>query len=50
MVTIFSPDGKLLLRQHLQENTLDITGLKAGLYFIRLENETQSMIKKLIIQ
>jgi hypothetical protein len=49
-VSIFAVDGKMLIEETIFNGQLNISKLTAGLYFIRMENETGTETKKLIIQ
>ena len=52
-VNIIDLQGKLILEQHISEgNTmeLDIADLQSGLYFVKLNANNKSLIKKLIIE
>lgn len=52
-VNIIDLQGKLILEQHISEgNTmeLDITDLQSGLYFVKLNANNKSLVKKLIIE
>lgn len=50
VVTIFTIDGKLLIHQALHNERLDISHLSSGLYFVQMENEFGTEVKKLIVQ
>jgi hypothetical protein len=45
---IYSIQGELLGDYKALNGTLDISGLKAGVYFVEFKNETQRVVKKFI--
>jgi len=51
-VMIFSPLGECMLRQSISANaaTIDISALKAGVYFVRLTNESGRVQQKFLKQ
>lgn len=52
-INIIDLQGKLILEQHISEgNTmeLDIADLQSGLYFVKLNANNKSLVKKLIIE
>lgn len=49
-VNLFDMMGKLLIDKEITENSLDISEITSGLYFVRLSNFTESVIKKVLIK
>ena len=50
-LTILDVSGKKALKiNDLKENKVDISTLNSGLYFVKITNESQSQLKKLIIE
>ncbi|MEM5566071.1 T9SS type A sorting domain-containing protein [Psychroserpens sp. AS72] len=52
-VNIIDLQGKLILEQHISEGNnleLDIADLQSGLYFVKLNVNNKSLVKKLIIE
>lgn len=49
-VTIFNMEGKQLLTESIQGelHTVDVSGLNAGVYFVQISNNNQTIIEKLI--
>ena len=50
MVEIFTIDGRKVLNEKLRQRQLDVSRLKKGLYFIRVENAGRVATGKLIIE
>jgi len=48
IATVFDMNGKRVLNQKLTTNTLDVSGLESGIYFLRLESEGRSIKRKFI--
>ena len=48
IVDIYDLNGKLLLSQQLNANTVDISTLAKGLYFIKLTTEEGSVVRKFV--
>jgi len=49
-VSIFSVEGKPMLTATINHESLDISALNRGLYFVRVESQNNAEMKKLIIQ
>jgi len=49
-VTIFNPAGQVVLQDILQEETVDISSLQPGLYFVEIITDRGNIRKKLIIK
>jgi hypothetical protein len=49
-VSIYSIEGKLLLSTTIINQSLDISALSRGLYFVWIESQNSAEIKKLIVQ
>lgn len=51
-ITIIDINGKELLTQKSQQDKtiLDISGLKSGIYMVRIQNHTGTEVKKLLVQ
>jgi hypothetical protein len=48
IATVFDMNGKRVLNQKLTTNTLDVSRLESGIYFLRLESEGRSIKRKFI--
>jgi hypothetical protein len=48
IATVFDMSGKKVLNQKLTTNTLEVSSLESGLYFLRLESEGRSIKRKFI--
>ena len=48
IATVFDMNGKRILSQKLTTNTLDVSRLESGIYFLRLESEGRSIKRKFI--
>ncbi len=48
-VSIFAPDGKLLINRTVSGGSLDLSALRKGLYFIRIEKNGNHQFSKLIM-
>jgi hypothetical protein len=47
-ISVFTISGSLMPNKRLSENTVDVSGLLPGLYFIRIEKDGQVVIKRFI--
>lgn len=48
VATIFDVNGKKILSMKLQSNTIEVSNLASGVYFLRLESEGKTMERKFI--
>lgn len=51
-ISIFSPNGRILLQSEIDENSeksFNISGFSAGIYFIKISNPQESIIRKLVV-
>ncbi|MCB0447075.1 MAG: VCBS repeat-containing protein [Gelidibacter sp.] len=48
IATVFDVNGKRVLNEKMEGNTLDVSKLQSGVYFLRLESEGKSIKKKFI--
>ncbi|RLD51636.1 MAG: hypothetical protein DRJ05_18205, partial [Bacteroidetes bacterium] len=49
-IIIYSPSGKTILQKKNPVNTIDISGLQAGLYFVEVKTEMGDVRRKLIVE
>ncbi|MBI2281024.1 MAG: T9SS type A sorting domain-containing protein [Bacteroidetes bacterium] len=42
--------GKKIMSQTLKTKTIDVTGLNQGLYFVRLYNQNNDFVQKLVVE
>jgi len=49
-IQVYTVEGKLLFSEVLMDTHLDISSLKEGLYFIRINGNENSIMKKLLIK
>lgn len=49
-IELISIDGKVLLKQNLQNNILSLKNISSGVYFIKVVSEEKVNIQKLVIQ
>lgn len=48
IATVFDMNGKRVLNMKLKSNTIDVSNLTSGIYFLRLESEGKTMKRKFI--